>query len=196
MKTRLLVLVLSALSIAPAAMAQLDMHQPSQVTIPTKFGVVNLRIAILGTADGKQAARQWQAQFAPRYSDLQNLQTRIEQDQTRLRNGESALSEQFSADLQDEIARLQRTYQRHAQDLQDDATVVQQEAINRIGRRIVNLLAKYSADNGYAMVLDSSSEQAPVLYAANSVDLTQQVIKLYDQNYPVKAEEPKGATPK
>jgi hypothetical protein len=55
----------------------------------------------------------------------------------------------------------------------------------------VNLLSKYSTDNGYAMVFDSSSQQAPILYATNQIDLTQELITLYDKNYPVKSGEPK-----
>jgi Skp family chaperone for outer membrane proteins len=191
MKTRFWLPLLSALLIAPAAIAQIDMHQKVQVTLPTKFGAVNLQLAVMGTEDGKQAAAQLQTRFAPRYAELQTLETKIQDDQTRLRTGQDTLNDQARADLQEEMAQLQRSYQRKAEDAQADASDAQQEVFDRIARRMVNLLSKYSTDNGYAMVFDSSSQQAPILYSANQIDLTQELITLYDKSYPVESREPK-----
>lgn len=197
MRMRFASIFFAALPLGPAAMAQINMHQPAQITLATKIGVVNLRVAILGTAEGKQAAAQFQVQFAPRYTEIQKLQSQIEEDQTRLRNGQTTLADQAKDEISEQIALMERGYQRRVQDVQDDANDAQQEITDRIGRRMVGLLNKYSADNGYALVLDSSSQQTPVLYAANEIDLTQQIIALYDQSYPVKATaQPKTAAPK
>jgi hypothetical protein len=35
-------------------------------------------------------------------------------------------------------------------------------------------------------VLDTSSQNTPILYASNQIDLTQDIIRLYDQAYPIK----------
>jgi hypothetical protein len=43
---------------------------------------------------------------------------------------------------------------------------------------------KYAPSNGYGAVLDDSSQSTPVMYAAT--DITEQIVKLYDQTYPVK----------
>lgn len=196
MKIRLLIPVFSALLIAPAAIAQLDMHQPVQVTIPTKFGVVNMRLAIMATADWNQSIAQLKTQFAPRNAELQELQTKIEQEQTQLSNGQATLSDQTRADMRDELARLQRSYQRNAQETEDDANDAQQEVVDRIGQRIVKLLAEYSTQNGYAMVLDNSAQQSPVLYAATQIDLTEKRTKLYDQHYPLNTSATKAIAPK
>ncbi len=51
----------------------------------------------------------------------------------------------------------------------------------------MDVLNKYSKENGYSIILDTSSQQTPVLYAANQIDVTQDIIRLYDQSYPVKA---------
>jgi hypothetical protein len=49
------------------------------------------------------------------------------------------------------------------------------------------VLDRYARENGYVAVFDSSAQNSPILYASNNIDLTQEVIKLYDQAYPVKA---------
>ena len=59
--------------------------------------------------------------------------------------------------------------------------------MNSIGRKVVELLDTYSKQNGYAVIIDTSSQQSPVMYSANQIDVTQDVIALYDKNYPLKA---------
>jgi outer membrane protein len=148
--------------------------------------VINIQAAIASTAEGKQAAAELQSQFTPRMNELQNLQKQIEDVRNRLQAGQSTLSDEEKARLQREGDTLTRTYQRKQQELQDDTNDAQQEVVNRIGRKLVDILNKYSKDNAYAIVLDDSSQQTPVIYAANQIDVTQDIIRLYDQSYPVK----------
>jgi hypothetical protein len=50
---------------------------------------------------------------------------------------------------------------------------------------MVGVLGKYAPSNGYGAVLDNSSQTTPVMYA--STDITQDVVKAYDEVYPVKS---------
>ena len=43
------------------------------------------------------------------------------------------------------------------------------------------VIDKYAQQNGFAIVLDVSSQNTPVLYASNTVDITKEVIDLYDK---------------
>jgi outer membrane protein len=181
MKIRTAVPVLALLLMTPGLQAQ-----TSAASAPTKVGVINMQAAITGTAEGKEAAAELQSQFAPRQTELQTLQKQAEDDQNRLRTGQSTLSEEEQARLTSEYTKLGRVLQRKSQEAQDDFNEAQQEIVNRIGRKMVDILNKYSKDGGYAVVLDSSSQQTPILYEANQIDVTQDIIRLYDQAYPVK----------
>jgi len=184
MKIRAAVPVLAALMMTPLAWAQGGGATPSA---PMKVGVINIQAAITSTAEGKQAAAELQSQFAPRTTELENLRKQIEDLQTRLRTGQTTLSDEEKARLSREGDQLTRSFQRKQQDFQDDTNEAQQEVVNRIGRKLIGVLDKYSKDNGYSVILDTSSQQTPVLYASNQIDVTQEIIRLYDQNYPVKA---------
>jgi outer membrane protein len=190
MKIRTAVPVLALLLMTPGLQAQ-----TSAASVPTKVGVINMQAAITGTAEGKEAAAELQSQFAPRQTDLQNLQKQAEDDQSRLRTGQSTLSEEEQARLSAEYTKITRTLQRKSQDAQDDFNEAQQEIVNRIGRKMVDILNKYAKDGGYAVVLDSSSQQTPILYEANQIDVTQDIIRLYDQAYPVKTSAAAPARP-
>jgi hypothetical protein len=67
--------------------------------------------------------------------------------------------------------------------------------VDRIGRKLIEVVDRYSKDQGYALLLDTSSQQTPVIYGAPTVDVTQEVIRLYDQQYPVKAASTTPAKP-
>jgi outer membrane protein len=180
MKSRATIAVLAVMMVAPVLRAQ------SAAGAPAKVGVINMQAAITGTAEGKQAGAQLQSQFAPRQAELQDMQKQIEDDQSRLRTGQTTLSDEEQARLTRDYNTLTRKLQRKSQEDQDDFNDAQQDLINRIGRKMVDVLDKYAKDGGYAVVLDSSSQQTPIIYEANQVDITQDIIRLYDQAYPVK----------
>jgi len=59
--------------------------------------------------------------------------------------------------------------------------------VDRIGRKMMDVLDRYSRENGYVAVFDTSAQSSPILYASSNIDVTQEIIKLYDQAYPIKA---------
>jgi len=193
MRIRLAALALAASLAGPAVWAQ---SGGAAAPTLTKVGVINVQVAITSTSEGKQAAAELQSQFAPRQSDLDGLRRQIEDIQTRLRTGASTLSDDEKARLSREGDQLSRQFQRKQQDSQDDFNEAQREVVDRIGRKMIDVLDKYSKENGYGVIFDTSAQNTPVVYAANQIDVTQEIIRLYDQNYPVKAGATKSAPPK
>src|SRR5258708_9226029 len=78
---------------------------------PAKIGVLNVRNAIVATAEGKQAQAQLQSQFAPKQNELQNTQKQIEDIQRRLNEGARTLSDDEKAKLQRQGELLTRRFQ-------------------------------------------------------------------------------------
>jgi outer membrane protein len=151
-----------------------------------KVGVINVRAAIVSTAEGKQASAELQSQFAARQSDLENLNKQINDIRQRINAGEGKLS-------QDELARLTREGEVKARQLerkqteyQEDVNAAQGDVIDKIGRKMVDVLERYSRENGFVVVLDSSAQNTPILYASTGIDVTQDIVRLFDQSYPVK----------
>lgn len=164
----------------------------------TRVAVINLQEAIVGTAEGKQASQELTAKFAPRQAELVNISKEISALQQRLQAGATTLSDDEKARLARQGNELTRRFQREQQDLRDDSNDAQQDAVNRIGQKMLAVLAKYAKEHGYSLILDdgASAQSAPVvLYSANQVDVTQQIIKLYDATYPVASPAPKTAHP-
>ena len=52
--------------------------------------------------------------------------------------------------------------------------------MNSLGGKMMAIINKYATDKGYVIVLDVSSQQTPVLWASNTIDITRDVIAAYD----------------
>ena len=158
-------------------------------------GIINLRGAIGSTAEGKQASAELQSQFAPRSSEIDGLTKQINDLQQKLQAGQGKLSQEEEARLTADGQRLTQRLDRRRSDFQEDASAAQQEVLERIGRKMVDVLDKYAREKGYSVVLDTSGQNSPILYASNQIDVTQEIIKLYDQAYPVKSGTAPAAKP-
>jgi outer membrane protein len=164
-----------------------------------KVGVISIRQAIVSTAEGKVASAELQSQFASRQNEIENLNKQISDVQQRLQAGAGKLSPDEEARLRQQGQRLAQRLDRMNTEYQEDVNAAQADVIDRIGRKMVDVLDRYARENGYAVVLDSSAQSTPILYASTQIDVTQDIIRLYDQAYPVKggtAAQPKPAAPK
>src|SRR5580704_526217 len=83
---------------------------------PPKIAVMNVREAIVSTAEGKQASAQLQTQFNPQQSDLDSLQKQIQELQSRLSTGARTLSTDEQTRLQRQGEMLTRQFQRKQDD--------------------------------------------------------------------------------
>ena len=158
---------------------------------PGKVGVINIRSAIGSTAEGKQAQAELQSQFAPRQNELENLNKQINDLRQRLAACEGKCSQDEIQRLTTQGQRLTQQLDRKNNEMTEDSNAALGDVIDRIGKKMVDVLDRYARENGYTMVLDSSAQNTPILYAATQIDVTQDIVRLYDQAYPVKA----GAAP-
>ena len=75
-----------------------------------------------------------------------------------------------------------KAFNRDLEDANAEWEQDQQKVINELGQKMMVVIDKYARDNGYTVVLDVSNPQTPVLYASNSVDITKEIIDLYDKS--------------
>ncbi len=152
---------------------------------PNKVAVVDIRQAVQSTAEGKQASAELQSQFASKQTELENLRKNIEELQNRLSTGARTLSDEERTRLERQGERMARHLQRKQEEYQEEANGAQQDAFDRMGRKMVEVISRFARENGYGVILDAS--QACGVYCSNQLDVTQEIIRLYDQANPVKA---------
>jgi outer membrane protein len=155
-----------------------------QAAAPTKVGIINIQAAIIGTKEGQSAAKALDEKSAPKKKQLEGLQAEINGLRDKLNKMSSVGSEDEKRKLMADIDAKTKSFNRQVEDAQAELDQDQGRILNELGGRILTVLDKYAKDNGYAVILDVSQQNTPVLFAANNVDVTQEVIALYDKNAP------------
>lgn len=169
-------------SILPAAIAILGMVGAVAAQTPGKVGVISVQGAIVGTKDGQKAAGELETKFAPKRKDIEGRQNEVNQLEDQMRKGGSLMSDEKRAQLARDIDEKKKRLNRDMQDAQEEFEGEQQRLLQGLGQRMLAVIEKYAKDNGYTMVLDVSNPQTPVLYASSAIDITQDVISLYDKS--------------
>jgi Skp family chaperone for outer membrane proteins len=184
--------------LAPAAMAQTA--APASPAVPTKIAVIDIQAAIAGTAEGKLGLAELQSRFAPQSAAIEAIDKKIADLEKRALAGQNTLSDEEKARMQSDHTVLQHQSGRMREELEEEANAAQAELFDGIGHKMLDVQDRYARENGIAVVINSSGQQTPVLlYRAEQVDITKDIIKLYDQQFPVKAATttpaPKPSTP-
>lgn len=172
MKRSILAAMFAVLGVAGAVTAQ----------TPGKVGVISVQGAIVGTKDGQKAAGELETKFAPKRKDIEGRQNEVNQLEEQMRKGGNLLSEDKRGQLTRDIDEKKKRLNRDMQDAQEEFEGEQQRLLQGLGQRMMAVIEKYAKDNGYTMVLDVSNPQTPVLYASSAIDITQDVISLYDKS--------------
>ena len=146
-----------------------------------KVGVISVQGAIVGTKDGQKASQELEAKFSPKKKDIDGRNAEISQLEDQLRKGGSVMSEEKRTQMEREIDEKKKRLQRDVQDAQEEWQSQQQQVMQGLGQRMMAVIEKYAKDNGYTMILDVSNPNTPVLYASSGIDITQDIISLYDK---------------
>jgi len=167
---------------AGMALAQAPAAAPAAASAPpTKVAVIQIQAALAATKEGQKAAADLEVKLSPRKKDLDGKQAEIKDLQERLQRGGNTLSDSAKEDLTRNIDTKTKSYNRELEDAQAELEQEQQKVVGTLGQKMMAVIDKYAQQNGFAIVLDVSSQNTPVLYASNTVDITKEVIDLYDK---------------
>jgi outer membrane protein len=172
--------VFPALVLGFAALAQAQGLPPT----PSKVAIIHVQNAILSTKDGQKAATDLQTSFLPKQTEIEKRRTEIAALQEQLRKGNATMAEEAKATLMRDIDAKNKVLTRETEDAQADLDSSQGKIMQELGNKMMAVIEKYSNQNGYALVLDVSNPQTPVLWAASAIDITNDIVKLYDQANP------------
>lgn len=157
----------------------------------SKVGVINVQGAIIGTKDGQKASQELDTRFQPKNKDFESRRSELASLQDQYNKGGSVLSEDKRAQLARDVDEKKKRLDRDVQDAQEELQGAQQQLLQGLGQRMMAVIEKYAKDNGYTMILDVGNPNTPVLYASSAIDITQDIVSLYDKS----PAPPPGATP-
>ena len=163
--------------------AALAAAQPAH---PPRVALVNIQDAILATTDGQNASKALEAEFGPRKAALDAEQKAITEKQSLLDSGK--LSDEDRKKLQREIDDAIVVLNAKTDQADEDLDKAQKKTLASLGKKMVAVIVEFATTTGYAMVFDTSTSQAPLLYAENATDITSEVIAAYESRHKSAAE--------
>jgi outer membrane protein len=147
-----------------------------------KIAVIAIQNAIVATKDGQKAAAELDSKAGPKKKELEGKQGDINSLQDQLTKGQNTLSEATKNDIYKNIESKKKSLQRDFEDAQAEMDQEQQKILQGLGQKMMAVIERYARDNGYTLVVDVSNPQTPVLYASPSIDITKDIIELYDKS--------------
>jgi outer membrane protein len=142
-----------------------------------KVAVINIQNAIVASKDGQKAGQELTAKFGPRQKEFDTLRGELVASQEQLQKGGSTLAPDKAAQLQKDIAEKDRRLQRIQADVKEEYTADQQRLLVPLEQKMVAIITQYAKQKGFTVVLDTSG---PVVFADPSIDITKDIVALYD----------------
>jgi Skp family chaperone for outer membrane proteins len=167
--------------------------------VPGKVGTINIQDAIFGSNEGQRDMQALQKKYEPKQAELKSQNDELEALKKQLSTQGEKLNEDALASLKKQIDSKQKTFDRSVQDAQEEIGNQQQDIASRILSKMAPLVVKYSQDNGYTLIVDTSKPwpQSPVLWwNPDAVDITKNVVEAYNVQSGVAAPAPSGAATK
>jgi outer membrane protein len=183
MRSKLTILAILALACGMSAWAQ----------APQKLAIINMQQVILETKDGKAAVAELKAKFAPKEQEFQKRAEELQRKQDELRKTENTISEDKKAALARDIDSMTKSLQRDTDDAREDVNQEQQKVLNELGGKIMQVLNKFSNEKQFTMVFDVSGQPNNILFASTAIDITHDIILMYDTQAPASPAAPAKA---
>ncbi len=143
-----------------------------------KIGYVDLQKALNQSKAGVSAKSDI-SKLVKKYEDqFKQMQEDLKTQKTNLEKQAGILSESARADKEREYQQSVKELQRFQKDVKDELQAKDADHTKRIINELFDILKKIGKDDGYTVILEKN--EGAVIYADESIDLTDQLIKRYD----------------
>jgi outer membrane protein len=169
---------------AGAAAAQSTTLNPG-----TKIGVIDFNMALFDSAAGKAAVKEIEAGLADVKGKVEKIQKDLTELQTKL---QSAKTDAEKAAITRDMDAKTTDGKRLTEDGQRLSDELQQRHLPPVVELIKKMVDEYAKENNLAIVLDPTTQDTNIVFAARNSDITTEIIRRVDAAY---AKDPKIIAP-
>jgi Skp family chaperone for outer membrane proteins len=177
---------------APGRQQPAATPRPAPSTSPATPPTLTGKFAIIDSsyfADEKQgiarvvnAMKGINAQFQPQQAELDRIKNSYDALVAEIQKTAAVADPKTIAAKTDQAEQLKRDLERKAQDAQAAVERRQREVLGPLQEDVFNALQSYAQTRGIAIVIDQN--RVPVLFVADSVDITRDFITEYNRTHP------------
>lgn len=180
--------VLAGALLATVAFSQRAAGQaPQGGAAPTKFAFVLVQRVLASSEEGKARLKELDTWAQPRQEELGKVEREINDLKGEMVTKQGVANDDSLGDLNRRLVAKQRELEDKQRIAKRDFDSRRQGLLKELGGKLQEVISKYAVDNQLAVVFIINPDQ--LAYLAPPVDITDTVIKLYNERYPL------GATP-
>jgi len=144
-----------------------------------KIGYVDVQRAVQEVEEGKVARSRLQTELAQKRADLDKKRADLEKMKADYDKQAPVLSDDAKRQKQEQLQKAFVDAQTAAGQMQEELSGKEQEAMQSISKRLLQVVAEVSDKESFTFVLD----KAALLYAPAASDLTNEVVRRYNERF-------------
>lgn len=146
-----------------------------------KIAFVDLQRALVEVEEGKAAKAKLKAEFDKRQKTLDAEQDALKKDKEDLDQRSMAMTPDAKAAKEQELMQKLQGVQKHYMTMQQELSDEERQATQGIFQKMEAIIADIAQSEGLTFVFDKN---AGLVYAPPSLDLTNDLIRRYNEKYP------------
>jgi len=152
---------------------------PAASATAPKIGFIDIQRVLVRSAAGVAAREQLEREKATMQREMDAKRQELEKLRDELEKKGSLMSAEARRDREDNLERKRRDAARLADDFQRELVRKEQQLLVKVQQELAGIIEKVGKQRGYFMIVERRG--AGVLYHAAEADLTDEIIRAYDQ---------------
>jgi len=148
-----------------------------------KVGFVDAERAVAQVEEGKVKVAELQAWQAPYHKKLDSLREQVLALRDQINSKQGEVSEEAIAEIEKNQLAVMREFEDERLDYERELEKKKEEVLSTITARIGSIASEYAKANDFDAVFVLGAQ--PVIYVSDQVNLTDKVIEIYNQRFPV-----------
>ncbi len=146
----------------------------------SRIAVVDIQRVLVQSKAGKRARESFQKEFKVKQGILDEKGIQYEKMEKELTKNFSIMNDKTLKEKSETLEKKKKELVRDKEDFSDELRRRDNEIKRRIFTEIQDVVSKFGESNGYSIIL---TRDAGVIFMSGGVDVTEQVINLYDRKY-------------
>jgi outer membrane protein len=146
----------------------------------TKIAFVDVQRVLAKSAGGAAAREQMERERATMQKQVDGHRVELEKLKDDLEKKGQLLSADARKEKQDTLERKVRDVRRLVDDLQKELQKKEQDLLGKVLRDLDGVIQKIGKEKGYLLIVER--KQGGIVYGAAEADLTDEIIRLYDDD--------------
>lgn len=156
--------------------------EPEKTQVDSKLGFIDSLQILNGTEDGKEQIAEVEKFIEDKQNEYDSRRLDLERQTEQFEAQQRTLNAQTRLEMQQKIEEDDRVLRRFQEDTQVEIDRMRNAILERLSEQIQVVIDEFAQDQQLGMIFMRDESQ---IYVDPALDFTQDIIRIYNQRYPV-----------